>query len=368
MKKKTAIWMKIGVLGCAAVLGVSAANLPVNAMASAKAPVLITASAQQVSVPAAAGVKVEEKELHAKSTNLETHIRVPQLTGMLDTHYQEELNDIILSHAEKDLAAWEKKADEAAAEAKAAHLKYLTNNLYVTYTLKSDGTGQPAGVISLEVITEGSQGGTSMPRIDTYNVINTAEAQRVTLSDLLGVHYKEKLDADILAKMNMSPDLYFLEEYKGTGTEQPFYIEKGDLVVVFPKYSIAPGYVGSPEFRFPLQGERQSDNAAQESKQEKTVNLDLRQIAKFTGANGVTMVSLRDVAKQLNWELTWNQAAKTAEIKKGTQWSKVTMGKDQYAALSKAPKSLGTAPVMRSGKLFVPLQFISGVLNVQVQH
>lgn len=91
-----------------------------------------------------------------------------------------------------------------------------------------------------------------MPRIDTYNLKNASAGQRVTLEDILGSNYKEKLDANILAQMRKDPDQYFLEEFKGTFTEQSFYIEKGELVIVFPKYSIAPGYVGSPEFRFNL--------------------------------------------------------------------------------------------------------------------
>ncbi|UYO05858.1 RsiV family protein [Paenibacillus sp. PSB04] len=124
----------------------------------------------------------------------------------------------------------------------------------VSYYLKSDGTGSPAGMISLEVITEGSTGGTDMPRIDTYNVSNSAAASRVTLSGLLGEGYKDRLDADILAHMKKEPEKYFLKDYKGTLQEQTFYIENGELVIVFPKYSIAPGYVGSPEFRFNLKG------------------------------------------------------------------------------------------------------------------
>ena len=83
---------------------------------------------------------------------------------------------------------------------------------------------------------------------------NSAAASRVTLSGLLGEGYKARLDADILAHMKKEPEKYFLKDYKGTLQEQTFYIENGELVIVFPKYSIAPGYVGSPEFRFNLKG------------------------------------------------------------------------------------------------------------------
>ena len=49
---------------------------------------------------------------------IKTNIKVPQLSGMLDTKYQEQTNDIILSLANRDLANWEKEAAEAAADAK----------------------------------------------------------------------------------------------------------------------------------------------------------------------------------------------------------------------------------------------------------
>jgi hypothetical protein len=305
--------------------------------------------------------------LTAASKYLNTEIKVPQLSGMLDKKYQEELNDIILSHAEKDLKQWEKDAAEAAAKAKAEHQKFIPYDLYVSYSLKSDGTGNPAGIVSLEVITEGSMGGTSMPRIDTYNVNNKAAAERVVLADLLGKNYKEKLDADILAQIKKNPDKYFVEDYKGTSTEQTFYIEHGELVIVFPKYSIAPGSEGSPEFRFSLKGQS-ADNAKPEApKTGKDVKFDLKKAGNFKNRHGITMVSLRDVAHQLNFELTWNKAAKSVELHKNAVWTRIAIGKDAYAIAKMAPKALGAAPVIHNNKIYVPVQFVSEILNAQVQ-
>jgi hypothetical protein len=195
-----------------------------------------------------------------------------------------------------------------------------------------------------------------MPRIDTYNVNNVDEAQLVTLSDLLGTNYKEKLDADILAEMKKNSDEYFLEEYKGTSVEQSFYIDKGDLVIVFPKYSIAPGYVGSPEFRFSL-----NSNSSDIAK------LDLKKVASFTNKQGVLMVSLRDVVNQLNYELKWDQATKTAKLTNGAQWTSVTINKDSYFFAKMTPKALGAAPVLQDIKAYVPVQFVSDILQIEVQ-
>lgn len=89
-----------------------------------------------------------------------------------------------------------------------------------------------------------------MPRVDTYNVLNREEAQRVTLQDVLGDTYKETVDAGVRAAMDEHPENYFKDEFKGIRESQGFYVEKGEAVVVFPKYAIAPGVMGSPEFRF----------------------------------------------------------------------------------------------------------------------
>lgn len=67
-----------------------------------------------------------------------------------------------------------------------------------------------------------------MPRIDTYNLKNASAAQRVTLEDLLGSNYKEKLDADILAQMRKDPDQYFLEEFKGRSRNSRFILKKAN--------------------------------------------------------------------------------------------------------------------------------------------
>jgi hypothetical protein len=341
-------------VGCVAIMGVSAASLPVHAMAST--PVTSISTTIQSTASVLTGVKVQEKVLSTTSKYLIADLKVPQLTGMLDTHYQDELNDIILSHAEKDLAQWEKDAAEMGQKAQAGKQNFHPYTLNIAYELKSDGSGNPAGVISLMVITEGSEGGTSMPRIDTYNVNNVDEAQLVTLSDLLGTNYKEKLDADILAEMKKNSDEYFLEEYKGTSVEQSFYIDKGNLVIVFPKYSIAPGYVGSPEFRFSL-----NSNSSDIAK------LDLKKVASFTNKQGVLMVSLRDVVNQLNYELKWDQATKTAKLTNGAQWTSVTINKDSYFFAKMTPKALGAAPVLQDNKAYVPVQFVSDILQIEVQ-
>ena len=44
----------------------------------------------------------------------QTNIKIPVFQGLTDTKYQDQLNDIIESHASKDMDKWEKEAAEAA--------------------------------------------------------------------------------------------------------------------------------------------------------------------------------------------------------------------------------------------------------------
>ena len=42
------------------------------------------------------------------------------------------------------------------------------------------------------------------------------------------------------------------EEFERIADDQSFYFDdKGDLVIVFEKYDVAPGYMGCPEFPIP---------------------------------------------------------------------------------------------------------------------
>lgn len=362
MRKNPFNMLKIGVLGCAMLVGVSGAVLPLAGQASAE-----VVTAVPISAPVAAQttpVQIKEEVLTSKTENLKTNVKVPQLTGMLDTKYQEQLNDILLSHASKDLTNWEKEADQAAADAKTKGFTYRPYELTINYALKLDGKGSPAGLVSLQITTYAATGGTGMPRVDTYNVLNREEAQRVTLRDLLGDNFKETVDTGVNAAMKEHPENYFKDQFKGIGDEQGFYVEKGEAVVVFPKYDIAPGAMGSPEFRFPLPADLTIPVKPAPAPR---VTMDLAASDSQTNSDGVTLVPLRKLAEGLGYEVTWNQETYAAELHKGAQWTSVSVGKDSYFYAKKAPVALGAAPVIVNDVLYVPLKFVSDILKAEVK-
>lgn len=77
------------------------------------------------------------------------------------------------------------------------------------------------------------------------------------------------------------------------------------------------------------------------------------------------MVSLRDLTDALGIELTWNKENKSAELSKGNLWTIVTTGKDQYS-YNKMLLTLGTAPEITNGKMYIPAAFAEKVLQSQV--
>lgn len=89
-----------------------------------------------------------------------------------------------------------------------------------------------------------------------YN-IDLETGKELNLKDLLGNDYKEIVDKEIYIKIEENSkepgNKYFTKEEGGfTGIEnkfQDFYInEEGKIVIVFEKYKIAPGSMGTQEF------------------------------------------------------------------------------------------------------------------------
>ncbi|WP_340400332.1 copper amine oxidase N-terminal domain-containing protein [Paenibacillus sp. FSL H8-0079] len=79
----------------------------------------------------------------------------------------------------------------------------------------------------------------------------------------------------------------------------------------------------------------------------------------------VAMIPLRDLTEALGIELKWNKENKSAELTRGVLWTQVTTGKDQYS-VNKMLLTLGTAPEITGGTLYVPASFAEKVLHGQV--
>ncbi|KAA8787245.1 DUF4163 domain-containing protein [Paenibacillus amylolyticus] len=349
----TTKWTKtLAVAGLAGILMVSASGL-----SSAHAQVQSASGNGQITAPVLATKMVTSKKLHSSEKWLKADVTIPVFQGLADTKYQDQLNDIIESHASKDLAKWEKAAAEAATSAKKNGYTMHPYQLLIQYELTSDGSDN--GLVSLKITTEGTRMNNPETLVDTYNFTNEAEAKRVTLEDLFGSKYPSILDAHIKSAIAADQELYFKGEdgFQGVHPGQSFYVKDGHAYIVFQKYSIAPGSTGTPEFAVKLPDQKDVHRAVQAI---------IPSSKHYIGKDGKLMVPLASVLRQMNFDVTWNGKSKTADITKGALWSSISLNKDSYFLGKNAPRKLGAVPEMKNGYVYVPLEFLSDILNLKV--
>lgn len=132
-------------------------------------------------------------------------------------------------------------------------------------TVDYDVKYQEGNILSLELIT--AKGWVSAQEERHYYNLNLATGQYLTLEQLLGPSYMEDVNASIRQQIeerlaaddslayfgygNMAEDdkTLNIEGFTTIASNQDFYInDQGEVVIVFEKYDIAPGYMGRQEF------------------------------------------------------------------------------------------------------------------------
>ncbi|MFD1957732.1 PdaC/SigV domain-containing protein [Paenibacillus thailandensis] len=316
---------------------------------------------------------VTSKAMKEQTEIYNVDIQLPVVSGLLDMKYQEQLNAAIERQAEEDLQALKKQAAEGAAAAKEGGYDYDPYEMKVTYEIKSAGGGADGGTLSLTVQSYFYTGGAhGMTRVDTYNAVNGATAETITLDKALGSGYKAIAEKAVKAAAAAEPDVYFADaaaELEITN-DHPFYVKDGDVYLVFQPYEIAPYAAGIVEIKAAASDSRPG--------QEPAFSVRVVPEGKQTGGepaylltgHGDRLLPLRAVAEQAGYTVKWNQAARSAEVSKGASWTAVKPDTDYYVYNRTAPISLGIAPVMIDGTLYVPQTFFSDVLklNVELEH
>jgi len=85
----------------------------------------------------------------------------------------------------------------------------------------------------------------------------------------------------------------------------------------------------------------------------------------WTQDDKAAMIPLRALTEALGIELKWHKEDKSAELTRGALWTQVFAGKDRYS-VNKMLLTLGTAPEIKDGTLYVPAVFAEKVLHAQV--
>ena len=83
---------------------------------------------------------------------------------------------------------------------------------------------------------------------------------------------------------------------------------------------------------------------------------------------GVKMIPLRAVCESLGFTVDWDGEAREIEISKLPMYITCSPDKDGYTFAKTAPQLLGTAPVLKDGTTYVPVSFISEIMEGSVEN
>lgn len=173
---------------------------------------------------------------------MKIHVDFPVFSGMADTAFQNNLNQMIANDANARVTQLHYDAEAAFGDPN-----------FVKFTLDSQvsihyNDGMLVSVsIRYQDYTGGAHGGTDGIFI---NVLNRPTAQRLSILDLFadGMEGKSRINDAISTQIGSDADYSFTS----IANDQWFYVEGYELVVVFPAYTIGPGALGEPEFHIPL--------------------------------------------------------------------------------------------------------------------
>jgi hypothetical protein len=180
--------------------------------------------------------------------------KLPLILGMKDWKYQMELNNILMNQAMEDKQTVEEEAKKLAEAAEEYGWTFRPCELTIKYEVKNNND-----ILSFVVTTYMYTGGANgQTRVDTYN-LDLKGSKNLGLADLFknGADYKTTINNEISAQIELrlkAGEFFFKDDmgFKTISDIQYYYIQDDNLVILFQKYEIAPGAMGTPEFRIPL--------------------------------------------------------------------------------------------------------------------
>lgn len=182
------------------------------------------------------------------------YMKIPKVEGLGDLELEERINAEI---REKMIAKVERAKKEAIEEKRiwlstgGDGADYVPRYISVNYEVKAN----TKDVLSF-VVEEMEIRANAVYDLHYYNIDLTTNKE-LTLEDLLGEDYiaiANKQIRERIAFNESQGQVYFdgsdgIEGFKSISVNQNFFInERGNPVVVFNKYEIAPGYMGIQEF------------------------------------------------------------------------------------------------------------------------
>jgi len=339
--------------------------------AAASVPSATEAPVASPSVPSAQNaVTVTSKEVNDKNDLYSVQLQIPVVSGLKDEAYQTKLNEQLESRATKVLDDLKKQAAADQKASKTSGFEFRPYEMEITFSVKSDGSGEN-GAFSLEVLTYTYTGGAHGATVaDTYNVRNGSEASPLTLEQLLGSDYLKTANAAVAAELKANPDRYYPQDgsdaFQSIADDQTFFVSQGTVRLIFQQYEIGPYASGIVEI--PVK----AATASAQPPKKQSLTLSPAEANKagdahyFVDAQGSVMVPLRAVASSFGFKITWNNTTKAAQVQSNQLTASVPLGKNSYTLSGKDPLQLDAAPVSIGGTIYVPDDFFSKILGLNV--
>lgn len=193
------------------------------------------------------------KEVKEEDSTKLINAKIPALENTGNTDLERRINYEIMLKINEILEEAEKRAAEyknAVIETGGTEENYHPMKIQIDYKV-----GYSSNDVVSFTILKSETLASAYTEMYFYN-IDIKTGKNLNLRDLLGNDYKKIVDETIykeIAERSKNPDnIYFTEENGFEGIEneyQNFYINSnGNVVIVFEKYEIAPGYMGIQEF------------------------------------------------------------------------------------------------------------------------
>ncbi len=345
----------LGIMGCFLFSSIAWAEVLPEETSSLADPVKIEAVVEH-------SVKVTEDKIQEKDDLIEIDITIPVIEGLTDVDYQNQLNDIIKGNAEKALEEIKIQIEEYVLEAEKNGWEIRPYQLYINYELKANNDEFLSFTITNYTYTGGANG---ITLVNCYN-IDKITNQAIELGDLFasGTDYRARIDDEIIKQIELRSqdenEMFFEGDlgFKGISGSDGFYLRDNDVVIVFPKYEIAPGYMGTPEFPIDLAGLRDS-LAAIDNDKVVIEGLEIKTIV--NPESQAVMIPLRQVAEKLGYTVEWNADEQKVLLTKDQAAASLKIGDQTYVANHKIPYIL-EPPVLINDYTYVPVEFLETVL------
>lgn len=196
-------------------------------------------------------LKINIEKITYNKDNIKIDMEIPVISGLEDSKYEEQLNYLIKLHAMKAKEEFEKDANELNAEKKKQGHDIRESQFKYGFHVKNT-----ENILSIVIEKYTYLGGANGITENEYYNIDRLANRNLEIKDIFkeNSNYKEIINNEIKRQIAKDKDKYFSGDdgFKTITDTQQFYVNDGNLVIAFPKYEIAPGSSGIPQFKISL--------------------------------------------------------------------------------------------------------------------